>query len=240
MLKILFFVPFALIIITGAFWFSSNNTVLPTQKSSSANKLPDGEQALFLFAERSIRQIIRHGDMDAITVLHTSLDAIATKLVERKEQRLSVDGIEQLLTQYRQDSTYLAQTFSPRIHEIRLYDTFEHTHENTFLSAIEQIGLYELNTAYANLERKRAEYIKEPSNESKNGYLAQSEKIRKIIGELYLDSTIEKPLLTYLENHRLYFETIAMTYEKIGLERVKRLRYNGYAIKAELQLLPVL
>lgn len=240
MRKILFFIPLALAMATGAFWFSAGNTALAGQKPPSAEKLPDGEQALFALAERSLRQIVRHGDMDAISVLHTSLDAIATELVKRKEQRFSVDGIEQLLTQYRQDSIHLAQTFSPRIREIRLYDTFEHEHENNFLSAVEQIGLYELNTAYSDLAKRRAGYIKEPSDESKNGYLAQSEKVKKIIEELYLDSTVEKPLIAYLENHRLYFETIAVTYEKIGLERVKRVRSNGYAIKAELQLLPVL
>lgn len=240
MRKFLLLIPVAIAAAAGTFWVSATNTALPPQHARLDEKLPEGSQALFSVAERSLRSVVRHGEDESISALGTSLDAISSELTKRRQQGFSVDKIEHLLAQYRQDSTVLTQNFSPKLREIRLYDAFEQENEPKFLTAIEQIGLYELRTAYADLGKMRTEYLKKPSAESRNGYEAQYGKVKTIITELYLDSVIETPLFAYLENHKHYFETIAASYEKIGLERVLRLRENGYAIKTELQLLPIL
>ncbi|MBN2870475.1 MAG: hypothetical protein JXK04_05915 [Campylobacterales bacterium] len=240
MKKLLFLFPIALAAAAGAWWISTSHTVSPVQNPSATKILPHGGQALFTLCERSLRQIVRHGEYDSIGTLNTSLSAISDELAKRKKDGFSVDKIEQLLAQYQQDSTVLTQHFSPKMRELRLYDSVEQKNEKQFLTAIEQIGLYELKTACSELEKLRTEYIKKPSRESASAYHTQSEKMATIITELYLDSNIEAPMLAYLENHKLYFETIAGAYKEIGLERIHRLRTTGYAIKTELQLLPIL
>ncbi len=240
MKKLLFLFPIALAAAAGTWWVSTAHTVPPVQNPSETEILPRGGQALFTLSERSLRQIVRHGEDDSISTLNTSLAAISDELAKRKKDGFTVDTIEKLLAQYRQDSTVLTQNFSPKMRELRLYDSVEQKNEKQFLTAIEQIGLYELKTACSELEKLRTEYIKKPSKESANAYRTQSGKMKNIITELYLDSDIEAPMQAYLENHKLYFETIAGAYEQIGLERIHRLRTNGYAIKTELQLLPIL
>ena len=59
-----------------------------------------------------------------------------------------------------------------------------------------------------------------------------------MITELYLDASIEKPLLGYIENHAHYFETVVSVYTTVGLESINRIHKNSYAIKAQLELLP--
>lgn len=91
---------------------------------------------------------------------------------------------------------------------------------------------------YTDLNKIRKDYIKEPSAETKLAYETKYGQIRSIIGELYLDTTIEQPLFAYLKNHKHYLDAIFSAYNDIGYERINRLRINGYAIKTELQLLP--
>lgn len=239
MRALFFLVPIALAAAAGGFWYTSATTA-PSLNTPAPGSFPKGSQTLFGDVERSLRTIIRHGDSSAIETLGASLDTIVSELDTRKKQGFAVGKIEQLLTQYRLDSTAAIRSFTPKLRELRLYDSFEHDNEPIFRATIEQIGLYELKTAYDDLKKSRSEYIKKPSAISMERYIADADKVQNIISELYLDSDIETPLYAYLDNHKLYLETIASAYEESGIERINRLRTIGYAIKTELQLLPLL
>jgi hypothetical protein len=240
MKKFLLLIPIGLLAATGVFWFTTENNIASIQNTPSTAALPHGSQELFTDSERSLRQIIRHGDDNSIKRLSSTLDAIKNELSVRQKQGFDVKNIEMLLSKYKQDSTLLSNKFAPYLKQLHQYDQFEETHEKIFLTSIEQIGLYELKTAYAELSKVRTEYIKEPSDKSKMAYETQLDKVNQIITELYLDSAIEKPLFDFLANDKHYFETINTAYNEIGFERIHQLRSTGYAIKTELQLLPTL
>ena len=240
MKKFLLLIPVGLLAATGIFWVTTEKNIASIQNAPSTATLPHGSQELFTDSERSLRQIVRHGDEQSIRKLNTSLDAIKTELVERQKQGFAVKDIEALLSQYKHDTTLLSDKFTPYLKQLRQYDQYEETHEKSFLTSIEQIGLYELKTSYEELGKLRTDYIKEPSDKTKSAYETQLNKVNQIITELYLDSTIDKPLFDYLTNHKHYFETIDTAYNEIGFERIHQLRSNGYAIKTELQLLPTL
>lgn len=240
MKKFLLLIPVGLIAATGVFWVTTEKNFSSIQNAPTIETLPHGSQELFTDAQHSLRQIVRHGDEAAIRRLSISLDAITDELSERQKQGYSLKDTKMLISHYKDDSTLLINKFMPHFKELRQYDQFEQTHEKSFLISIEQIGLYELKTSYEELNKLRADYIKEPTNQTKIAYETQSDKVKQIITELYLDSAIDKPLFDYLTNHQHYFETIDTAYHDIGFEHIQQLRSNGYAIKTELQLLPVL
>jgi len=238
MKKLLLLLPVALFAATGMYWITANPTNQSTKTIPSATALPDGSQALFSFTERNLREMIRHGDEKSSSNINQSLNALLHELHSQKKEGLNVDKVEQILSVYKQDSTIVCTKFTPKLKELDQYSHFEEEKEKGYLTSIEQIGLYELKTAYADVDKIRQNYIKEPSEDKKIAYISAHKHLQEIIGELYLDSTIEEPLLSYLANHKHYLNTISTVYNDIGLERINRLRSNGYAIKAELQLLP--
>lgn len=240
MKKFLLLIPVGLLAATGVFWITTENNIASIQNSPSIATTPHGSQELFSDSERSLRQIVRHGDENAIKRLTLSLDAIHDELSVRQKQGYDVKNIEILLSQYKSDSTLLSDKFTPYLKQLHQYDQFEEKNEKSFLISIEQIGLYELKTSYEELNKFRTDYIKEPSDQTKTAYELQSDKVNQIITELYLDSAIEKPLFMYLANHKHYFEAINSAYNNIGLNHIHQLRSNGYAIKTELQLLPIM
>lgn len=240
MKKFLLFIPIGLLAATGIFWVSTDKNLSSTQNTPSIEARPHGSQELFTDAQHSLRQIVRHGDETAIKRLNTSLDAITNELSERQKQGYALKDTKMMITHYKDDSALLINKFAPHFKELRQYDQFEQTHEKSFQISIEQIGLYELKTSYAELNKLRTDYIKEPSEQTKIAYEKQSDKVKQIITELYLDTAIDKPLFDYLKNHQLYFETIDAAYNDIGFEHIQRLRTTGYAIKTELQLLPTI
>ncbi|HZF70086.1 hypothetical protein [Sulfuricurvum sp.] len=240
MKKFLLLIPVGLLAATGVFWFTAEKNIASIQNAPSNANLPHGSQELFTESERSLRQIVRHGDEQSIQKLNASLEAINTELLQRQKQGFAVKDIEAHLSQYKHDSMLLSDKFTPYLKQLHQYDLYEETHEKSFMTAIEQIGLYELKTSYEELGKLRTDYIKEPSDTTKLAYETQLNKVTQIITELYLDSTIDKPLFDYLTNHKHYFETIDTAYNEIGFERIHQLRTNGYAIKTGLQLLPTL
>lgn len=240
MKKLLLIIPVGLLAATGVFWIKTEKNIASIQNTPSIVTLPHGSQELFTDSERSLRQIVRHGDENSIKKLNTSLNAIGDELSIRQQQGFDIKNIKVLLSKYKHDSTLLSDKFTPYLKQLHQYDLFEETHEKTFLLSIEQIGLYELKTSYEELSKLRTDYIKEPSEQAKIAYETQLEKVNQIITELYLDSEIEKPIFDYLANHKHYFETIDTAYNEIGFEHIQQLRTNGYAIKTELQLLPIL
>lgn len=240
MKKFLLLIPAGLLAATGIFWITTDKNHSSTQNIPSIEALPHGSQELFTDAQHSLRQIVRHGDETAIMRLNASLNAITDELSERQKQGYALKDTKILISHYKDDSALLINKFAPHFKELRQYDQFEQTHEKRFLISIEQIGLYELKTSYETLNKLRTDYIKEPSDQTKIAYEEQSDKIKQIITELYLDTAIDKPLFDYLKNHQRYFETIDTAYNDIGFDHIQRLRANGYAIKTELQLLPTI
>lgn len=238
MKKLLLLLPIALFAATGMYWITANPANQSTKTVPSATALPDGSQALFSFTERNLREMIRHGDEKSNNNINESLNALSLELHNQKNKGLNVDRLEQILSLYKQDTSLVCTKFAPKLKELYQYSRFEEEKEKGYLTSIEQIGLYELKTAYADVDKIRQNYIKEPSEDKKIAYISAHKHLQEIIGELYLDSTIEEPLLSYLANHKHYLNTVSAAYNDIGLERINRLRSNGYAIKAELQLLP--
>lgn len=240
MKKFLLLIPVGLLAATGVFWITTENNIASIQNSPYTETLPHGSQELFSDSERSLRQIVRHGDENAIKRLNTSLGAIHDELSVRQKKGYDVKNIEILLLQYKRDSTLLSDKFAPYLKRLHQYDQVEEKNEKNFVISIEQIGLYELKTSYEELNKCRTDYIKEPSDQTKIAYELHSDKVKQIITELYLDSSIEKPLFDYLTNHKHYFEIIDTAYNEIGFKHIHQLRSNGYAIKTELELLPII
>jgi len=239
MKKMFLLLPVGLLAATGLVWVSTYST---SQEPStpSVRALSQNPEELFTLSQNSLRQIIRHGDDKAMPTLQKSLDALETTLVKYEEQGLSVNKAEGLIDQYIQDSSKIAQASAPYLQKLKTYDTFEREKEAEFIRSLEQIGLTELMAANTKLNKKRLEYMKEPSPEVKQTYLELVSGMKKMITELYLDSTIEEPLFAYIENHSHYFKTVESFYTVAGIERIHRLRENSYTIKTELQMLPSL
>ncbi|MFY9143003.1 hypothetical protein [Sulfuricurvum sp.] len=238
MKKLLLLIPAVLLAGTGIFWATFTSNVIQPHPAQPTEKMPQDIQGLFSNSEHSLRQIIRHGDTQSIAPMRGSFAAMETKLAQHRKDGYPTAKVEKILSQYEEDTTLLSQKFSPRLKQLQQYDQFESSHEKLFILAVDQIGLYELITAYKNLDRMRNRYLKEPSTETKIAYLSENRHLQNIIKELYLDTVIEKPLFEYLNNHKHYFELISASYEEIGYERILRMRTSAYAIKSELQLLP--
>lgn len=237
MKKFLLLIPMGLLAATGIFFLTTEKSP-PKSVQHSTLQIPMGERELFAQSEHSLRQIVWHGDEKSVLLLRTSLETMKTKLAAYKKQGFGTTKLENILSLYQEDSTLLSEKFAPLLSRLHQYDQFEQSHEDSFIISIDQIGLYELKSAYHNLDLMRKNYVKEPTDTAKIAYETEHARIRSIISELYLDATIENPLFTYLDNHKNYFDTITATYNDIGYERINRLRTNAYAIKSELQLLP--
>lgn len=238
MKKFLLLIPVGLLVALGITSIAVDHSYSLAENTLHTQKMPQGEQELFSECEHCLYQIVRYGDNDSIGSLNESLDAVSIKLDEQQKRGFTVDRIKVMLSLFKSDTALLTQKFTPHLKQLHQFKQFEHSHEKNFLLSVEQIGLYELKSAYDELNKIRKNYIKEPSADSKLAYDTENERIRGIIGELYLDAAIEQPLFAYLENHKHYLDTIFSAYNDIGYERINRLRSNGYAIKAELQLLP--
>lgn len=196
-------------------------------------------QILFIASEHELRQFIRHGDTQSIEKLQTSLAAIKTKLNEDRKKGYAVENLLNMLDTYNNDCSILVKTFTPQLAKIRHCDQFEQANKRSFQSTLDQIGLYELKSAYSNLESLRKNYLKEPSNKTKIEYENYHSHIKEIINELYLDASIDTPLYEYLDNHKHYFDLISSAYTTLHYDRINRLHSNAYSIKTELQVLPV-
>ncbi|MDD4854892.1 MAG: hypothetical protein PHQ22_06540 [Sulfuricurvum sp.] len=237
MKKLLLLIPVGLLAVTGIFWM---NFEYSKEGVPSAVPLPQYPQELFSLSEHSLRQVIRFGDEKSLTEFNVLLDKLDSSLTKYKQLGLGVGEIREMIVQYKQDSANVTQAASPYFKKLDIYSDFEHDNEKRFILLLSQIGLYELVTTNANLDKARLEYIKEPSGQAEQNYLKVLSNMKQIITELYLDSTIEQPLFAYIDNHNHYFQTIVSIYGETGTERIYRLRDNGYAIKAQLQLLPKL
>lgn len=235
MRKLLLLIPVGLFAMTGVFWVAMN----PTGDIPSTTTVSLNEQELFGQSETSLRQIIRRGDSQSIDVLNKSLDSLSSRLAQRTPNDPSIQKIDAMLISYRRDATVLTEKITPHMPMLQQSTRYENENEEKFLTAIDQIGLYELLTAYREMDKQRKNYIKDPNEETKTRYVTESERIRTIITELYLDENMEKPLFDYLDNHKNYFDTITAAYRDIGYTRVNRLRANGYAIRSAFQLLPM-
>ena len=238
MKKLLILIPAGLLAATGLLWMNSDHSVITKSTPASVETLPQSSVELFTFNEHSVRQIVRYGDEKAIPSFKASMNALDSALLKYKQLGLETENTQSMISQYKQDSTYLTQTASLYSQKLHSYSNFEKKTEKTFLLSLEQIGLYELKKTLIDLDKTRLAYIKEPSLTTQKEYEEVSTNMKKIISELYLDTAIEKPLFSYIDNHDHYFQTIVSIYSKTGLERINRLQENSYAIKAELQLLP--
>lgn len=238
MKKIILLITLGLLAMLGFFWLTNTPSHVCKKPINITDKMPKEGWKKFAYSEHCLHQIIRHGDRTSIDPLNQSLDALTAQLIQNKAQGFAVDNIETVLSLYRRDSAVLIQKSVSYLERLHQFDQYKQSHEEPFLSSLEQIGLYELKTSYQNLNTLLKNYVKEPSEESKNIYEAEHKRIRGIICELYLEPSIEKPLFSYLDNHKHYFETISTAYNDIGYERINRLNTDSYIIKSELQLLP--
>lgn len=237
MKKLFLLVPVGLV--AGSGWLLYNTESLSDQTQTKqieiASKTPE---QLFSLSQDSLRLIVRHGDGRSIPILEKSVDELEKVLAKYEKQGLAIQATEKLISQYKTDSIALSKATLPNLEKLQMFDHSEESGEEKFLLAINQIGLYELQTAYKKMDKIRLDYLKEPTDDLEIQYRIQNEKVHEMIRELYLDANIEEPLFAYINNHRGYFETVATNYKKAGLERVLRLRENSYAIKTELQMLP--
>jgi len=235
--KLLFLIPVGLLAAKGIFWMNFENS---KESVPSAMPLPQYPQELFALSEHSLRQVIRYGDKKSLAEFKISLDKLDSSLTKYKQLGLGVGETREMIVQYKEDSANVTQAAFPYFKKLDIYSDFERDNEKTFILLLSQIGLYELVTTNANLDKARLEYIKEPSGQAEQNYLKVVSNMKQIITELYLDSAIEQPLFAYIDNHNHYFQTVVSIYGETGTERIYRLRDNGYAIKAQLQLLPKL
>ncbi len=136
MKKFLLLIPVGLLAATGVFWVTSEQNFSSNKNIPSSERLPHGSQELFTDSEHSLRQIVRHGDENAIKKLNFSLDAIHNELSVRQKQGYDVKNIEILLSQYKRDSTILSNKFIPYLKQIQQYDQFEEKNEKPFLVSL--------------------------------------------------------------------------------------------------------
>jgi len=232
MRKLLLFIPAGLIASAGLLWIGVDTYYDTRQTAVTTAKEVLSGQELFSQSEESLRRIIRHGDPKALPELKHSLVSLSLELSDYKSKNFSTDKIETF--------SALSERITPHLKSLQQYDTLAQSQEDQFYDSVEQIGLYELKSSVQTLDKLYKNFLKNPTEDEQLKYEAESERIKTIIAELYLDEAIEKPLITYIQNHRNYFEAITTAYRDIGYERIKRIRSNGYAIRTELQLLPSL
>lgn len=209
---------------------SSSTTVAPSIAKTPAD--------IFAVNESQLRQILRYGDEKALNAFPESLNALDGFLARYNAKGFDTSKVDALVLQYVQDSIKVTQNAHGFMGTLKGTDTYERTYEKRFETSLEQIGLYELKESFKNLEKVRLAYIKEPTAALSDEYLKLHKEMKDIIAELYLDGSIEKPLFTYIDNHKLYFNTVASMYDAIGTDKIERLSVNSYAIQTELQLLP--
>lgn len=193
---------------------------------------------LFILNERTMRQIVRNGDQSSYDVFPNTLSQINAALVTYHDKGFKTDKIHMLIEQYEKDTNLMLRKITPYMSELSKESHYEKINESKFMEKLDQIGLYELKEQYKRIEKERIDYIKKPSMELKETYLNDVNKLKEIISELYLDSSIENVLFGYVNNHKLYFQTIDSVYTHVGFETIERMRDNGYAIKTELEFLP--
>jgi len=239
MKKFFLLIPVGLIAASGIMLFNTQNSVdSGSPKEGVVSIQSKTSEQLFTLSQESLREIVRHGEGKSILVLQESVSELESRLPKYEKQGLNVGKLEELIHQYKEDTLALSQTSQPFLEKIKGYDKYEEEREEKFILAIDQIGLYELKTAYKQLSKVRVDYLKEPSPELEKEYRLSAETLTQTIKELYLDSAIEDPLYAYINNHKGYFETVAACYKQTGHQRINRLRQSAYAIKTELQMLP--
>ena len=238
MKKFLLLIPAGLLAATGLVWINSEYNGPKNVAVPSVKALPQNSVDIFTMNEHSVRQIVRYGDEKAIPSFKASLYALDSSLLKDKKLGFDTENVRHMISQYKEESTNLTQTASHYSKQLQTYNNFEQNNEKRFLLSLEQIGLYELKKTLEDLDKTRLSYIKEPSQVTQKEYEELSSKMKDIISELYLDAAIEGPLLAYISNHNHYFQTVVSIYMATGVESIKRLRENSYAIKAQLQLLP--
>lgn len=239
MKKLFLLIPAGLVAASGLFLYNTQSTPEHNkpQGFEIASKTPE---QLFTLSQDSLRLIVRHGDGESIRVLEKSVSELEKMMVRYEKQGLAIQTTEKLITQYKADSIALSKATQPNLGKLKTFDRNEVKREEKFLLSIDQIGLYELKTAYKKMDKIRLDYLKEPTEALETEYRAQNEIVRGMVSELYLDSDIETPLFDYIDNHKGYFESVVSCYKQAGLERIHRLRNNAYAIKTDLQMLPTL
>lgn len=238
MKKLLLLIPVGLLATAGLVWTNYDRGVRQNITISSTKAITQDPVQLFSLGERSVRQMIRCGDEKLISSFQSYSDALDAALIKYKKLGIETQNAQEMLSQYKQDSKHLTQTASLYSQKLHTYSKFEQNQEKYFLLSLDQIGLYDLKTTFKNLDKARAEYIKEPSPKTQTKYEEFSKDMTQMINELYLDASIEQPLITYIENHTHYFETVVSIYTNAGLESINRLHKNSYTIKAQLELLP--
>lgn len=232
-------IPVGLIIMGGLIWLDARSTI-STETSHDKDLLHKTPNKLFLMTQESLRLVLRHGDKESISVVKTTIGELEKIVPVYEKQGFNVNRLEDFIAQYKEDSMILSQAAEPYLTQLKKYDGYEKKETAKFLLAIDQIGLYELETEYKKLSKARINYLKEPSSALEEEYRTSAILLNQMIKELYLDDAIEDPLYAYLENHNGYFKTAVSYYKEAGEWRIQRLRKNSYAIKTELQLLPVI
>lgn len=238
MKKLLLLIPVGLLAAAGFLWTNYDHTVHQNTATASTKALTKDPAQLFTLGERSVRQMIRDGDEKSISSFQSYSDALDAALITYKKLGIETQSAQEMLSQYKQDSQHLTQTASLYSQKLHTYSKFEQNQEKAFQLSLDQIGLHDLKTTYKNLDKSRAAYIKEPSLKTQVKYEELTKDMTKMIDELYLDESIEQPILSYIENRTHYFETVVSVYTTAGLESINRLHTNSYTIKAQLELLP--
>lgn len=238
MKKLLLLIPVGLLAAAGFLWTNYDNTVRQDTTTASVKTLTQDPVQLFTLEERSVRQMIRDGDEKSIASFLSYSDALDAALIKAKKLGIETQNAQEMLSQYKQDSKHLTQTASLYSQKLQTYSQFEQDQEKAFQISLDQIGLHDLKLTFKNLEKARLEYIKEPSAKTQAKYEGLTKDMTRMINELYLDASIEQPLISYVENHTHYFQTVVSIYTTAGIESINRLHANSYTIKAQLELLP--
>lgn len=238
MKKLLLLIPVGLLATAGFVWTNYDYSIRQNPTIASIKTMTQDPAQLFSLEERSVRQMIRYGDAKSISSFQSYSDTLDATLIKYKKLGVDTQNAQEMLTQYKQDSKHLTQIASLYSQKLHTYSKFEQNKEKSFQLSLDQIGLYELKKTLKSLEKARFEYIKEPSLKTQIKYEELSKNMTRMINELYLDASIEQPLITYIENHTHYFQTVVSIYTSVGLESINRLHTNSYTIKAQLELFP--
>jgi hypothetical protein len=238
MKKLLLLIPVGLLATAGLVWTNYGYNVRQSTTISSTKAITQDPVQLFSLGERSVRQMIRCGDEKSISSFQSYSDALDAALIKYKKLGVETQNAQEMLSLYKQDSQHLTQTASLYSQKLHTYSNFEQNQEKAFRISLDQIGLHDLKTTFKNLDKAQVEYIKEPSSKNQTKYEELSKDMTQMINELYLDTAIEQPLITYIQNHAHYFQTVVSIYTAAGIESINRLHKNSYAIKAQLELLP--
>lgn len=183
--------------------------------------------------------ISKRGDISKLQAFKKSVSELEFQLMQLDPNYYQTHDLLKALDAYENTLLKMAKVVendAPKVHDRY---TLVKNQLAFFNKKLHSIGLGELNTAWLSLSKLKNEYVRTPSLALENEFNEQWTYIHVLITELYLDDTMQAPLLEYLDLYKEYFDDLVVIYSHTGRDRVASLKNLTYEIKLQLELLPI-